>query len=570
MSEEDNNENENKIIEKEENKPQIELNEEKEESNNQNKINEIPEKKEKTEKKEKKEKSKEIEEDQKEEKEDKNDNNKYNKKRKRNNPDPTSKKSQAKRKKEVGHKNDGICQQFFRNKICTRKECSFSHDIKSYINSTKYLDEPCEIYKKYGTCPSGFLCMWGKSHIDFDKCELKTNEELIKQNPINKELNIFQGEEIHKLRKGQIDFDMPKEFVKPEPRKLDFTDKLILPSLCTFANLPFRKIVKKYGCDITMSEMIMSQSLIEGKSSEWALARKDPCEDIFGIQICTGEKTKAYKSIKLLDKYCPDASFYELNCACPIDLVYNKGMGSRLCETPTRVQTLLSAMRNATNKPIAIKLRTGKMENTIAKTLVPFLYDYGAEMVSIHGRTKNQRYSKEADWDYIEECVKVSKIPVIGLGDIYRYTDFEKAKSKGVSSVAIARGALVKPWIFKEIKEKIDYDISSSERIEILKSFAEFGLIHWGSDEKGVNTVRDFMCHHLTFMSRYIPVHCCEEGGIVPSLTARPYQGICYRDKMEELLASNKIEDMIKITEMFLGKAPEGFVFVPKHKSYAV
>ena len=546
--------------ENEDNKPNIELKEEIEENkiilNEQNKNKEI----------------KDQNENEKEEKNNnKNEEEKYNKKRKRNNiADPNSKKSQAKRKKEIGHKNDGICQQFFKNGICNRKDCNYSHDVKSYLGTAKFLDEPCRIFQKYGFCPSGFLCMWGKEHIDFEKCEIKKNEELMKQNPINKELNIIPGDEVHKLRKGKFEFDIPKEYPKPQPKILDLKDKLILPSLCTFGNLPFRRIVKKYGCDVTMSEMIMSQSLIEGKASEWALARKDESEDIFGIQICAGEKNKAYKSIKLLDKFCPDASFYELNCACPIDLVYNKGMGARLCETPTRVNTLLSAMRSATNKPIAIKVRTGKSENTIAQNLVPFLYDYGAGNVSIHGRTKNQRYSKDADWDYIEECVKVSKIPVIGVGDIFRYTDFEKAKSKGVNSVAIARGALVKPWIFKEIKEKIDYDISSSERIDILKQFAENGLTHWGSDERGVNTVREFMCHHLTFMSRYVPVHCCEKAGISPSLKIWNNEGLCYRDEMEKLLASNKNADMIKITEMFLGKAPEGFVFVPKHKSYAV
>lgn len=555
----------NELNVKNENKPKIMLNEEEIEEN-KNIINENKEKEEKTKKNEEDEK----EEENKGENIDNNEDKKYNKKRKRNLADPNSKKSQAKRKKEVDHKNDGICQQFFRNGKCNRNDCNYSHDVKAYLSTAKFLDEPCQIYKKYGTCPSGFLCMWGKEHIDFEKCELKTNEELMKKNPINKELNIIPGEDIHKLRKGKIDFDMPKEFLNPEPKILDLNDKLILPSLCTFANLPFRKIVKKYGCDVTMSEMIMSQSLIEGKSSEWALTKKDPIEDIFGIQICTGEKSKAYKSIKLLDKFCPDASFYELNCACPIDLVYNKGMGARLCETPTRVKTLLSAMRNATNKPVLIKVRTGKNENTIAQNLIPFLYDYGAGNVSIHGRTKNQRYSKDADWDYIEECVKVSKIPVIGVGDIFRYTDFENAKKRGVNSIAIARGALVKPWIFKEIKEKKDYDISSSERIEILRNFVEFGFIHWGSDEKGVNTIREFLCHHLTFMSRYVPVHCCEEGGFVPSLKARPFEGICYRDEMEKLLASNKNSDMIKITEMFLGKAPESFVFVPKHKSYAV
>ena len=503
--------------------------------------------------------------------EDKKEDNKFiQNKRKINKPDINSKASQRKRKKELCHKNDGFCQFFFKTGHCEREDCHFSHDIKSYLPNAKFLEGSCPLFTKYGTCPSGFLCLWGKEHIDFDKVELKQNEELMEKNPISKELNILKGEDIHQLRKGNFDFQMPKEFPKPKPKLLNFENKLILPSLCTFGNLPFRRIVKKFGCDITMSEMVMSQSLIEGKASEWALCRKHVSEDIFGIQICAGEKTKAFKSIKLLDKYCPETSFFELNCACPIDLVYNKGMGARLCETPTRVETLLSAMRAATEKPITIKVRTGKEENTIAKNLIPILYEAGAGNVSIHGRTKIQRYYKDADWDYINECVKESKIPVIGVGDIYRYTDFEKAIEKGVCSVAIARGALVKPWIFKEIKEKIDYDISSSERIDILREYAEYGLTHWGSDEKGVNTVRDFMCHHLTFMSRYVPVHCCIEKNLEPSLKVRTYEGICYRDEMEKLLASNKNEDLVKITEMFLGKTPDNFVFVPKHKSYTV
>ena len=515
--------------------------------------------------------SKEKEEDKKEIPDEKNEDPKFTQnKRKINKPDISSKASQKKRKKELSHKNDGMCQFFFKNGYCEREDCQFSHDVKSYLENAKFLEGPCPFFIKYGTCPSGFFCLWGKEHIDFDKIELKKNEELIIKNPIVKELNIIKGEDIHKIRKGNFDFQMPKEYPKPQPKILNFENKLILPSLCTFGNLPYRRIVKKYGCDITMSEMVMSQSLIEGKASEWALCKKHPSEDIFGIQICAGEKNKAYKSIKLLDKYCPETSFFELNCACPIDLVYNKGMGASLCERPSRIEAIISAMRAATEKPITIKVRTGKEENTIAKDLIPILYESGVANVSIHGRTKNQRYYRDADWDYISECVKESKIPVIGVGDIYRYTDFEKAKEKGVCSVAIARGALVKPWIFKEIKEKIDYDISSSERIDILREYAEFGLTHWGSDEKGVNTVRDFMCHHLTFMTRYVPVHCCEEKNLVPSLKVRPYEGICYRDEMEKLLASNKNEDLVKITEMFLGKAPDNFVFVPKHKSYTI
>ena len=135
-----------------------------------------------------------------------------------------------------------------------------------------------------------------------------------------------------------------------------------------------------------------------------------------------------------------------------------------------------------------------------------------------------------------------------------------------VSTVMIGRAALIKPWIFEEIKEQRHIDISATERLDMLKVYAVNGLEHWGSDSKGVETTRRCMLEWLSFLHRYVPVGLLE---VLPqSLGMRPpaYYG---RTDLETLLASSKVDDWIKISEMLLGPTPANFSFVPKHRSYS-
>ena len=122
-----------------------------------------------------------------------------------------------------------------------------------------------------------------------------------------------------------------------------------------------------------------------------------------------------------------------------------------------------------------------------------------------------------ANWDYIQEVANsqspdLPRIPVIGNGDIFSYVDYEeKIKREGVNATAmIARGALIKPWLPTEIKERRHWDISATERLDILKDFVRFGLEHWGSDQQGVNNTRRFLLEWLSFLHRYIPVGMLE------------------------------------------------------------
>jgi len=207
----------------------------------------------------------------------------------------------------------------------------------------------------------------------------------------------------------------------------------------------------------------------------------------------------------------------------------------------------------------------------LALTFVSFQRD------QLHGRTRQQRYQKLADWDYIKECVAAVRakeadsnlppIPIFGGGDAFSSQDYwEKVEYSGVDGVMVARGALIKPWIFTEIKERREWDISSKERLELIRRFAEYGLSHFGTDTAGLNTTRRYLCEALSFQYRYVPIGLLE---YLPSkINDRPpaYRG---RDELETLLASPDSRDWVKISEVFLGPAPEAWTFVPKHRSNA-
>lgn len=158
---------------------------------------------------------------------------------------------------------------------------------------------------------------------------------------------------------------------------------------------------------------------------------------------------------------------------------------------------------------------------------------------------------------------------VIGNGDVMSWQDHENAvNNAGVATTYVARGALMKPWVFTEIKEKRDWDISASERLDIVKKFASNGLEHWGSDLRGVESTRRFMLEWLSFAYRYVPVGLLEA---LPQRTNLRPPAFVGRNDLETLLASPDPRDWIKITELVLGPAPPGFLFTPKHKatSYA-
>lgn len=368
-------------------------------------------------------------------------------------------------------------------------------------------------------------------------------------------------------------------FGVPERRNVDLRGKLYLAPLTTVGNLPFRRVCKRLGADVTCGEMALATNLLKGQNSEMALLRRHPEEDVFGVQIAGSNVDTISKAAELIGNECK-IDFLELNAGCPIELVFKAGGGCSLMQRRSKFTRLVWSVSRVVDVPIGVKMRTGvTTTNSNAHALIPDLAQAGASWVTVHGRSRKQRYSKLANWDYIvNECASAarrSNIPLLGNGDIYnwrdvvRYWDGGECANAGISSVMVARGALIKPWIFTEIKERRDWDIRSSERLDIYKQFAKFGLDHWGADQKGVENTRRFLLEWLSFLYRYVPIGLLERGNeSVLSMSHRApfFRG---RDDLETLLGSPQSQDWVSITEMFLGKAPEGFSFKPRHKSNA-
>ncbi|XP_009078351.1 PREDICTED: tRNA-dihydrouridine(47) synthase [NAD(P)(+)]-like, partial [Acanthisitta chloris] len=350
-----------------------------------------------------------------------------------------------------------------------------------------------------------------------------------------------------------------------EKKKLDIQGKLYLAPLTTCGNLPFRRVCKRFGADVTCGEMAVCTNLLQGQSSEWALLKRHHTEDIFGVQLEGAFPDTMTKCAELLNRTI-DVDFVDINVGCPIDLVYKKGGGCALMTRSNKFEQIVRGMNSVLDVPLTVKIRTGVQEKiNVAHKIIPRIREWGASMVTLHGRSREQRYTRSADWDYIAECARIATpMPLFGNGDILSYEDANRAMEMGVSGIMIARGALIKPWLFTEIKEQRHWDISSSERFDILKDFTNYGLEHWGSDTQGVEKTRKFLLEWLSFLCRYIPVGLLEH--LPQRINERPpyYLG---RDYLETLMASQNVDDWIKISEMLLGPVPPTFTFLPKHKA---
>lgn len=374
---------------------------------------------------------------------------------------------------------------------------------------------------------------------------------------------------------------------KSEKRRLDwFHDELYLAPLTTTGNLPFRRLCTSLGADITCGEMGLAESYLQGSKNEWSLVRRWEGERCFGTQLCGSKPDLLVPSAEVLAREFPSGlDFIDINCGCPIDMVFSKGGGSALLDHPAKLGRIVRGMSAVTGDiPITVKLRTGTTSTQTTHKLFPRLkVDWDVGAVTLHGRSRQQRYKHVADWEYIRRCTAslrqsiqqnnedhpdeewVAPIPIYGNGDVYSWQDYEANKAlTGVDGQMLARGALIKPWLFTEIKERRDWDISSRERLDLIRQLSSYGLTHWGSDSLGVNQTRRFVCEALSFMHRYIPVGILEHVPVTMNDRPPAFQG---RDDLETLLASPNAHDWVRISEMFLGAAPEEWSFTPKHKS---
>jgi tRNA-dihydrouridine synthase 3 len=285
------------------------------------------------------------------------------------------------------------------------------------------------------------------------------------------------------------------------------TGAVVMAPMTKGSNLPYRRLAVELGARVLVSEMAVARRLKQKRKGEFALIRRFEGEPCFGVQLAGTNPEEMGWAAALAE--ARGADFVDINLGCPIDHFTRKGMGAALARQPSRVRRIVEAMARAVTKvPVTVKIRLGwndEMRNHVA--LARAAVDGGAQAIFVHGRTRDARYRRAADWDAIAEVVATVPVPVVGNGDILNGHEVEISRARaGCVGVMTARGALIKPWIFREAAEGYR-DVTAEERLAIYRRYTQLALEHWRDDERGRTTVAAFLMWHLNFWCRYVPRH---------------------------------------------------------------
>ena len=251
-------------------------------------------------------------------------------------------------------------------------------------------------------------------------------------------------------------------------KKIDFSKPLVvLAPLAGYTDLPFRSVVKKFGADLTISEMISSNALVYKSARTLKMIEKSPSEDPYFVQIAGNSVELVRDAVEILNDV-EGIDGIDLNCGCPAPKVFSHGSGSNLLGDLKKLEAILSTVKKYSKKQYTTaKVRLGVNEK-IPVEIGKAVESCGADFISVHGRTRAGKYKAPVDYDAIKLMKESISIPVIANGDI---KDYDKAKEvlayTKADGVMIGRGAIGKPWIFYQLKHGFD-DISNEIKKQIV------------------------------------------------------------------------------------------------------
>lgn len=234
-------------------------------------------------------------------------------------------------------------------------------------------------------------------------------------------------------------------------RDFEVENEVFLAPMAGVTDLPFRLICKELGCGLLYTEMINAKALCyDDKNTKKMLNILDE-EHPVAVQIFGSEPEFMGKAAQILNDYPNE--ILDINMGCPAPKVVKNGDGSALMRNPKLAGQVLDQVVKNSKKPVTLKVRKGWDDNSInALEIAKIAEDRGICAITIHGRTREQYYSGQADWDIIGEVKSQISIPVIGNGDVTSVEDAIRIKDHtGCDAIMIGRGAQGNPWIFKRI-----------------------------------------------------------------------------------------------------------------------
>lgn len=237
---------------------------------------------------------------------------------------------------------------------------------------------------------------------------------------------------------------------------VELPNQVILAPMAGVSDIAFRLLCHEQGAGLVCSEMVSAKAILYGNKNTEELLQIHPEEGAVSLQLFGSDPDIVSEMAKRIEER--PFAVLDLNMGCPVPKVVNNGEGSALMKDPLLAGRIVEKTAKAIQKPLTVKIRKGFDDDHVnAVEMAHILQESGAAAVAVHGRTREQYYSGQADWDIIAQVKAAVKIPVIGNGDV---TDGESAlrllKKTGCDGVMIGRGAQGNPWIFREVTAALE------------------------------------------------------------------------------------------------------------------
>src|SRR5512139_2871114 len=314
------------------------------------------------------------------------------------------------------------------------------------------------------------------------------------------------------------------------------------------SNLPYRRLCVELGARVTMSEMTVARRLKQRRRGEFALIRRAPDEPCFGVQLAGTNPEEMAWAAALVESR--GADLVDVNLGCPIDHFTRKGLGAASGRQPSRIRRIVEAMKaSVQHVPVTVKIRLGWNDddrNSLDQARAAV--DGGVDAITVHGRTRNARYRLAADWDAIAQVAAAVPVPVVGNGDLLFPHEIAGALARsGCTGVMVARGALIKPWIFREAVEGYR-ELDGEARVQVYRRYVALAREHWGEEDAGLARIREFLRWHVGFWCRYVPRR---PDGTWPTMQEREPASYA-RTPLERLLARHDNAALDYVTDALL------------------